>query len=196
MGANVYLQSVTSLGYKTATAATAITQNIAEKSGQRIAIRAFGFTCGATATSVYFMQTLGSSTIATAVASGATTGLATAAEPQTAANPLASSDYEAIQLDNGGTQFTTVATGLFTGFSIAAALTDTVAAGNTVWGFGISTDNGHIRFLLTVSVQTTVNIDGGIVYAGSKGAPMIVYHNNDAAAAGSNDYVTVDYINK
>ena len=52
-----------------------------------------------------------------------------------------------------------------------------------------------IRFNLPISVQTTKDIDGGIFYANSKNAPMMVVHANDAAAAGSRDYVTVDYLN-
>ena len=152
--------------------------------------------CGATATLVYWMVPIGMSTISTAVASGATTGFAVAAEPQTSANALASADNVAIELDNGAYQFTTVATGLFTGFSIAAALTDTVAAANKVYAFGIFSDTGHYRFRLTVSVETTKELDGGIYYGNSKGSPMIVYHANDAAAAGSHDYVTIDYLDR
>jgi len=196
MGSNVYLTAASSIGYATATAATAIVKNIDPRSGERIAIRAFGFTSGATATSAYFMQALGESTITTAVASGATTGLIGTAEFQTAANPVASADYIAIELDNGVIQFATVATGLYTGFSIAAALQDTVAAGNKVWGFGIASDTGHLRVLCTLSAQTARALDGGILFANAKGYPMKVYHNNDAAAAGSIDYVTIDYINK
>jgi hypothetical protein len=196
MGANVYLKAVSALGYKTATAATAIMQYIQPRSGSRIAIRAFGMSCGATATTVYWMVPIGQSSITTAVASGATTGFAVDAQPQTTANALASADNVAIQLDDGTYQFTTVATGLFTGFSIAAALTDTVAAGNTVYAFGIFSDTGHFPFKLTISTQTTAAVDGGVFYANAKGAPMIVYHANDAAAAGSQDYVAIDYLDK
>jgi len=196
MGANVYLKAVGAMGYKTATAATAIVDYFQPRSGERIAVRAFGMTCGATATSAYFMTAIGVKALSAAVASGATTGFATASEIQTAANPLSSNDYVAVQLDNGQYQFTTVATGTYAGFSIAAALTDTVAAGNKVYGFGVAADTGHYRAVLTINVQTARALDGGLVYGASKGSPMIVYHANDAAAAGSIDYVTVDYINK
>ncbi len=193
MAANVYLKSLTQLSYKTESAATAIVTGggIDPRAGSRIAIRAFGFTAGATATAVWFMQPLGNSTISTAVASNATTTFVVAADM----NTLASNDYICIELDNGDFQFTTVATGTYSDFSIGAALTDTVAAGNRVWSFGVIGDTGHIKFNLPVSVQTTKEIDGGIFYANSKNAPMLVYHANDAAAAGSRDYVTVDYLN-
>uniref|UniRef100_A0A6M3IGP9 Uncharacterized protein n=1 Tax=viral metagenome TaxID=1070528 RepID=A0A6M3IGP9_9ZZZZ len=197
MGANVYLKGVSGIGYKTATAATAIVQYVQPKSGARLCVRAFGMTCGATATNVYFMTPLGGSqALSAAVASGATTGFATAAEIQTSANALASADYIAVQLDNGQYQFTTVATGTYAAFSLSAALTDTVAAGNLVWGFGIATDTTHYRVVLTVSAQTARAIDGGLIYGSAKGAPMIVYHNNDAALAGSQDYVAIDFIDK
>ena len=199
MGSNAYVRAVGSLGYKTEAADTAIVQNIPARSGERISIRAFAFTCGATAGSAYFMSPLGSSTITTAVASGATTGFVATAEPQTAANPLASCDYIAIQKTNGDWYFGIVATGLFTGFSVTAAAGSpgAISAGASIYGFGIATDSGHMRVLLTVSVQTARNSEGGgLIYGGGKGEPMVVYHANDAAAAGSQDYVVFDYINK
>ena len=191
MGSNTYLTAVTNLGYSTESAATAITAGIDPRAGARIAIRAFGFNCGATATSVYFMQSLGSSTISTAVVSGATTAFVVAADM----NTLASNDYIGIELDNGDYQYTTVASGTYSDFSIADALTDMVAAGNTVHSFGIYSDTGHTRFVLTVSVQTSKELDGGVIFASGKNKPMLIYHANDAAAAGSINYVTVDYIN-
>ena len=196
MGGNTYITAVKALGYSTESAATAIIQNIDPRSGERIAIRAFGLTSGATITAAYFMQALGVSTITAAVASNATTGLIATAEFQTAANPAASSDYIAIELDSGAFQYTTIATGLYTGFSIDDNLTDTVAAGNKVWGFGVAADTGHYRIQMAASVQTARSEDGGIAYANAKNYPMKVYHVNNAALAGSIDYVTVDYINK
>ena len=65
-----------------------------------------------------------------------------------------------------------------------------------VWVFLAYSDTGHIKYKLGTSAQTTKELDGGIFYADSKYDPMIVYHANDAAAAGSIDYITVDYINK
>ena len=195
MGANTYLESVTSKGYKTESPATPIQQNIDPRSGNRIAIRAFGFTCGATVTSVYFMQAFGQSTMASAVASGLLVGdFALAAEPD-ATITLGMDDLICIELDNGKFQYTTAASGTWSAFSIGDALEDDVAAGNRVWQFGVHSDVGHLRLVLTASVQTAKEIDGGIFYADNKNAPMIVYHANDAAASGSNDYVTIDYIN-
>ena len=194
MGANTYLKSVTSFGYKTEATATAIQQNIDPKPGQRITIRAFGFSCGATITSVYFMQSLGDSTIASAVASNATSGFICTAEP-TSDEVMASKDIVCIELDNGKFQYDVVASGTWSCFDITSALEDTVAAGNRIFQFGVATDEGHVRFKLTASVQTTGELDGGIFRASAMNKPMIIYHPNDASNGGSNDYVSVDYIN-
>lgn len=199
MGSNAYIRHVAGYGYKTESAATAITHNIPARSGERVSVRAFAFTCGGTACNAYFMTPLGQSTISSAIASGATTGFAAAAEPQTSSNALASSDYIAIQKSNGEWYFGVVATGTYTGFSVstAAASPGAISAGAIIYGFGVAADTGHYSVLLTVSVQTARNIEGGgLLYGSGKNEPMIVYHENDAAAAGSIDYVTVDYINK
>lgn len=195
MGANTYLKSVTSFGYKTAATGTAIQQNIDPKAGQRITIRAFGFSCGATITSVYFMQSLGDSTIANAVASNATSGFVCTAEP-TSDEVMASKDIVCIELDNGKFQYDVVASGTWSCFDITSALEDTVAAGNRIFQFGVHTDDGHLRFKLTVSVQTTKELDGGIFRANAMNKPMIAYHVNDTTTvSGSQDYISVDYIN-
>jgi len=143
---------------------------------------------------VYFLQSLGDSTIGTTLASGVQVGMAVAAEPNSDI-PMSTSDIVCIELDDGTFQYTTLASGGWSDFSIDDALQDTVAAGNRVFQFGIATDNGHLKFNLTASVQTTKELDGGIFRANATNKPMIIYHANDAAAAGSNDYVSVDYIN-
>lgn len=197
MGGNVYITAVgKGLGYKTATAATVIEQTIDPRSGERIAIRAYGFTNGGTADIIYFMQAFGTSTLTAAVASGATTGLKGTAEFQLASNILTANDNVCIELDNGKYQYTTIATGGYAAFSVSDALEDTVAAGNRVWAFGLFSDTGHYRIALAASSQTTNDLDGGIFYAAAKNYPMMVYHPNNSAVAGSHDYVTVDYINK
>ena len=196
MGANVYLESVGSYGYNTEAAATVITQGIQPVSGKRIAIRAFGLTAGTSATDVYFMQSLGDSTLSAAVTSGATTGLALAAVPY-ATDALASNDYVGIMVDDETCHFTKVATGTYADFSISTALDDSAASGNKVYFFGVYGTEGHLRWNVAASTQDTADIDGGIFYASGKGKPMFVFHRNSVAgSAGSIDYITVDYINK
>jgi hypothetical protein len=75
-------------------------------------------------------------------------------------------------------------------------LAGAAAAGNVGYFFGAAADTGHFRVLLGASVQTARAEDGGVMYAGGKSEPLIAYHANSAAAAGSIDYITVDYINK
>ncbi len=201
MGANVYLESVASFGYKTEAAATAIVRNIAGKPGYRIAIRAFAFTCGATATTVYFMRSQGSTTLVAVAASGASE-LALTAQPVTdVTNDLAASDYVCVVQDNGTYHFSKVFSVVgFTVISLCTVTTGAAAIGQPVYDLGAFGDTAAggapCPYLLTVSVQTSEEIDGGIIYGSSKGSPMIVYHANDAAAAGKINYVTVDYINK
>jgi len=197
MGANVYLEAVASYGYNTETAATAIVQGIQPREGERIAIRSYGLTAGTSATLVYFMQCLGTSTIDGAVTSGSTTGLALASEPGPAGNTLISNDYIAIQVDDGTVHFSMIATGTYGNFSLSTALDDSVADGNRAWWFGAYGDEGHLQVNVAASTQEQETIDGGIFYANAKGYPMICYHANDVAgSAGSIDWLTIDYLNK
>jgi len=192
MAANVYLDSVDAKGYDTQTAATVIAHNIAGKPGKRVAIRAFGCTSGATATKVYFMTSLGTTTLVSAAASGASE-LALTAQP-VSGNNLAASDWVCVVQDAGAYHFSLVFSVVgFTVISLCTVLTGAAAAGQTVYDLGAFGDDGHFPFNLTASAQTTKEIDGGIFY-GKSSAPMRVQHANDAAAAGSIDYVTIDYL--
>jgi len=197
MATQAYLEAIEQIGYKTESAATPIEMDISPRPGKRIAIKSYGFSCGATATSVYAMQSLGSATLTTAVASNATTGFIGTGEFQTTNNALASSDYIAVELDDGTYQFTTVATGTYDDFSISDALTDSVAAGNKMFGFGLYSDTGHQYIeALTASTHFTRDSDGALVAATAKGTPMKIWHANDAAVAGSVDYIAVTWLNK
>lgn len=195
MGANVYLEDVASYGFSSAAPSTAIKQYIPGKSGKRIAIRAWGAQCGATATYLYFMQVLGRTTLNGAHSSGITTSITLSAEP-VSGNTLATNDWIAFEMDDGTIHFTYVTGGSYRSLTVNDAFDDTAADGNRVWAFMAYSDSGHIKYKLATSAQTTKEVDGGIYYADAKYDPMIVYHANDAAAAGSIDYVTVDYINK
>jgi len=72
----------------------------------------------------------------------------------------------------------------------------TVAAaiGNNFYQLGVAGDDGNYLVKLTITTGDHLELDGGIVYAPGKGYPIIVQHANDAAAAGSIRYVTVDYL--
>ncbi len=201
MGANTYLKDVDSYGYKAAAATgTALVQNITGKSGKRIAIRAFGFTDSDVATSLYFMQVMGTTTIKAAVASGqgsvTLTSTAIGGSVTGTVGTLAADDYCVYLLDNGDYFFDLVASVAGSLVTLTNVLTDTIAAGQTVWGFGAAGDAGQVEYALTASSQNTEALDGGIFYAGAKAYPMMVYYLNAAATGlGSIDYITVDYIN-
>lgn len=203
MSGNIYIDSVWSAGYKAQSAtATLLTQTIPGKSGKRIAIRAFGYTAANVSTVLYFMQTLGQTTLASAAASGGTTIVLTAktigGSATASIGDIATGDYVAVVLDDGTYQFTTVAS-MQTSLTVtlAAALTDTVAAGQAVYGLGVAGDQGHLTYKLTVSTQNTKELDGGIFYGAAKSYPMMIYFlSASATALTSLDYLTVDYLNR
>jgi len=201
MGANVYLEGVAAFGYKTASAETAITQNIPPKEGKRIAIKAFGATAGTSATDIYFMQTLGTTTLKAACTTSRSI-INLTAQPITG-NNVAANDYLVVKLDDGTYHFSIVSSIL--GLSVillTIPLSGVAAAGNTVYDLGAYGDTltgygGHFRWNITASTQETLALDGGFCYARAKGYPMMAYHrNNVAGSAGSIDYIMVDYINK
>jgi len=200
--ANTWLKDAFSAGYKVQSAtATALTQEIDRVAGARIAIRAFGFSCGNVATSLYFMQTLNTTTVNGAVASGLVTINVTSGDVSGSvtgtSGPLTSDiDYVAITLDNGDLQFELLESVASTLIYTTNALEDTVADGNVVYALGFPGDQGHQEYLLTVSTQNTAEVAGGLVYGRAKGYPMMIYHlSAGATALGSLDYLTVDYIN-
>ena len=195
MGANVYLEDVASYGFASKAASTAIKHYIPGIKGKRIAIRAFGATCGTTATYLYFMQVLGRTTLNGAHASHISSGIILSAGTF-AGQTLASNDWLAFEMDDGSIHFTYVTNGTYRSLSVANAFDDTAASGNRVWVFLAYSDTGHLKFKLAASTQTTKELDGGIFYADAAYDPMLVYHANDHATAGSIDYISVDYINK
>ena len=194
MGANTHLAAVAAYGYKTATTATAITQTIPGRPGKRLAIRAYSFGCGATATNAYFMQVLGSGAVATDVASGGSV-ITMDAEIGPSGNALAASDWVAIVQDDGTYHFSIV--GVVTtscNITLCTVVTDTIADGNAIYDLGVYGDTGHYLIKLTATTGDHAELDGGIMVAAAKNYPMICYHANDAAAAGSIRYIMCDYL--
>ena len=198
MGANVYLESVASYGYiSTGTSVTALTQEIPGRTGKRIAIRAFEFLAGGTAEIVYFMQSLGKTTLLAVVASGGST-LSFLAEPGPSGNSVAAGDHICVVQDNGTYHFSVVGavTGL-SGFVLCTVVTGAIAIGQTVYDLGVYGDTGQIRYkMTTASVGNGENMDGGIFYGTEKGSPMIVHELCAAVGAEAQHFITVDYINK
>lgn len=198
MGANVYLESVASYGYKAAASAAAtVVQNVDGQDGRRIAVRAFGATCGSVATSLHFMVVQGTTTTNGAVASGATTLVPTAKTITNGGGALAALDHLCLLMDNGVYHFTTVVSMGVSTVEITDALVDTMADGKAIWGFGVEGDNGHMAFGLTANTQSTEQLDGGIFYGNGKGQPMILKHLSlTSTTIGHLDYAAIDFINK
>lgn len=197
MGANVYLESVASYGYKTGTSTLGIIQEIPGRTGERIAIRAFGFMAGGTIDNLYFMQSLGKTTLVAVVASGGSI-LNLTAEPGPGTNSLAVADNICVVQDNGTYHFSKV--GAKTGLSVitlCTVVTGACAIGQKLYDLGVYDDAGHIQYALTTaSILHKEALDGGIFYGAEKGSPMRI--EQKAAATGSEAirYITVDYINK
>lgn len=194
MGANVYLEGVAGYGYDTESPATVIQRNIPGRSGERIAIRGYSFGCGGTATNAYFLQVQGTTTLAALAALGASTLTLTAAMPTDYV--LTALDWVCIVQNDGtyhfskiGVATTSVAITLCTVTTVAAA------AGSKFYQLGVAADDGTYLIKLTVTTGDHLELDGGILYAPGKGYPMIAQHANDAAAAGSIRYISVDYLN-
>jgi len=198
MGANVYLESVASYGYiSTGTSVTALTQEIPGRTGKRIAIRAFEFLAGGTAEIVYFMQSLGKTTLLADVAT-TLSSLNLAGEPGPSGNSLAVGDYVCVVLDSGTYDFIKV--GAITGLSaisLCGVITGSCALGQTVYDLGAYGDTGHIRYkMATTSEGNGEEMDGGIFYGTEKGSPMIVHELCKATGNEAQHFITVDYINK
>ncbi len=191
MGANVYLTHVKSFGYQTQTTGTDIIQDIPGRPGERIAIRAFGFTCAGTVTEVVFMQALTKTTTTAVAASGASQIAVTAA-----VGSMSAGDVLVVVEDTGNYLFSICRSVATLTIDLCTNLSGAAASGATVYNMGIYSDDGQINYLLTASTQTEKALDGGIFYANAKGYPMRVHHTNDALGDGNIDYLTVDYINK
>ena len=194
MGSNSLLKDVVTFGYKTEAVNTAVEHDIPGKTGRRTAIRAFGATSGADAEDLYFFQAIGATTLSAVAASGAT-AIAITAKAIIGSAAVATADNIVIKLDNGAYHFTTLSA-MTTSLSvtIANALTDSAASGSTVYGIGIYTDSGHIRYTWAASTSTTKELDGGLMYNADKGYPMMAHLRNAGTDAASIDYIVVEYL--
>lgn len=197
MGLNVYLQSVDSYGYKNASAGTSVKQNITGRSGKRISIIAFGASCGTHATHVYFMQTLGTTSVGTAAASGVASVVLSA---DASGHGLAADDNVVTVLDNGTYQFRICKSWEGTGKKIVFHdnHSDTIAAGNAVYQLGVRGDTGHLKYKMTASTQNTKFAEIGVFFGEGKGYPMIATLANPSLDLGRDtvDFITVGYMNK
>jgi len=198
MGINVYMTYAASKGYTTAGSATPITVDIDGRSGERIAIIAFGATASNSSDKVYFMQPLAATTISEAVLSGASTVML-AALPSYGSNAIASGDLLAITMDDGSFHFSLLAgsaAAATSNWAITDALDDDLAVGNAVYWFGLHSDSGHLVYQLAGSTQSTEQNSGGFFFGSAKGYPMRVYNENAGSIVGGIDYISIAYINK
>jgi len=198
MGLNAYLEAVGSYGYTAGSAtATNAAKNIAGKPGKRLAILNFAFqeTDGVKGAIGYFMKSMEDTTASAAIASGATTITVT-----TMTNTPATGGHVCVVLDDGTYQFVTVAsTATTSSIPISSALTDSVAAGNSIYYLALYNTTGapHNRWdQATVGTQEAQKSDLGIFFGSSKGSPMRVeISDNSGTQVAELDLVTYGYIN-
>lgn len=200
MGANVYLESCDSFGNKSAAAGTSVKHNISGRSGKRITIFAFGATCGSTVTHLYFMQTLGTAAVGTAAIVGVASVVLDGDASVSGSYGLAALDNVVLVDTNGTYEFRVVKSWEITTNKLVLTAVHGAAldAGGAVYQLGVSTDSGHLKYRLTVSVQNTKFSDIGVFFGEAKGYPMIAFMKNAANNAGADDidFISVGYLNK
>jgi len=198
MGLNAYLEAVGSYGYTVGSATgTNAARNISGKPGKRLAITGFAFqeTDSVVPAIAYFMRSMEDTTIGTAAASGATAITVT-----TMTNTPATDGNVCIVLDDGTYQFTTVkSTASTTSIPLTTALTDSAAAGNSVYYLALfsTTGAGHCRWDQGAKeVQEAEYHEPGIFFGASKGSPMRVeVSDNSGSQPAELDFVSFGYIN-
>jgi len=198
MGMLAYARGVGSLGYKTESVGTAITQDIDPVPGARVSVHAFEALASTTAADkLAFMVSLDQTTTNGAVASAAATVVLTSAlAPAGAA--VAANDVVVFEMDDGTYHWTTVSSwtaGTLT-MVVNDAFDDSMADNAKVWCLGVSADAGHRVFQLTSATTSTKEVDAGIFFGAGKGSPVRVHHPNATGAAGAINYVSYSLIEK
>lgn len=203
MGANTHLQQVFAYGYtacETGSVASACQIGIDPLPGYRIAIQNLGF-YSTTGTTGYCacMKVQGRGVVEAETASGATAIHLTGSTLFTEL-AFASLTLGCIQLKNGRYLFSTIDNYWASTDApvFGTALTASVAAGATMWQFGVAASNGNARFMVpTAAAAQNIYAYGspGIFYATAKGDPTIVHIAPGGTAAASISYVSGGYIN-
>lgn len=152
------------------------------------------YTCAGTAHTVTVLRPIGKTTVASAGAAGQAVVNLTA-DPGLAAayggisNALAANDLVAIRTASDGiTRLYVVSSVSTLAITMTTNLVVAVAAGDTVWNFGITTDTdgrtgaAHPALLPPASATTSYeDREGGVVSSLAKDEPLLVNSNNATA---------------
>jgi hypothetical protein len=203
MGANTHLEGVFSYGYtvcETGSVASACQIGIPPLEGYRIAIQNAGFT-STTGTTGYLavMKVQGRGVVEAETASGATT-INLTGSTLFADLAFASLTLGCIQLKDGKYLFSTIDNYWASTDAplFGTALTASVAAGATMWQFGVAATAGHQRYMVpTAAVAQNIQSYGspGFFYTTAKGDPTILHIAPGGTAVCSIQYVNGGYIN-
>lgn len=182
-------------GGQTQTAGTVIRQLVPPNRLGYTRVTKVVYTCAGTAHTVTCLRPLGKTTIASAGAAGQAV-INLTADPGVAAayggisNAIAANDLVAIRTASDGiTRLYTVSSVATLAITLTGNLSVAVAAGDTVWFFGITTDTdgrtgaAHPALLPPASATTTYeDREGGVVASVAKDEPILVSSNNATAA--------------
>ena len=199
MGANTHLQSIFQKGYKAAaSAAAALDVTIDPLPGYRIAVTDFAFTSTANGSGyAAFRQVNSRGKVGTTNIASGGTSIGMTGSTWTSTLAFASGHYVCVALKNGLYQFTTASNYWASTDTVVVGdvLQASVAAGASVWGFGLVDTTGHPRYACTAVTQTRVGTYGGagIYFGAAKGDPMVVSYPV-ATAAATFDFISGGYI--
>lgn len=185
-------------GGKTQIAGTLIQYLVPPNRLGRTVITSLSYILGSTAHTLTFLRPLGKTTIASAAAAGQTDFVLTANPGTTAAyggisNGIAANDYVAIRTASDGiTRLYKVSSVSTLTVTLTANLTVALAAGDTLWFYGITTDTdgrtgaAHPALLPTVSTTNnfpgTANPDACVVASLAKDEPIMINSSNGTTA--------------
>lgn len=203
MGVPAYVYSFYSVGYKTATAGTAITYGIPGSDGRRLALIDGRVTAAGTAHTLSIMYAddaaayPGSSrnTNSADAAAGQAHIITTTAPKDPAGNAAAANDIVAYQCSDGTWEFNTVASLSGSDITLNTNLAKICKAGAKVNIFGVVGDGKLFALAVPASAQAKFG-EGRICVVHPYFSEPFWVSDNNATAAGSIDNLVFGYINR
>lgn len=185
-------------GSQTQTAGTRIRQLIPPRQRGIARITRVVYTAAGTAHTLTFARPIGRTTASVAAASGQAV-INLTADPGVTGNLIAANDLVAVRETDGVTRLYIVSSVSGLAVTMTSNFTAGVAAGASVWNFGLLTDTdprtglAHPTLLPPASATTTYeDREGGVIAGHEPDAPLLVDSNN-ASAAGTLQQVSWSY---
>jgi hypothetical protein len=203
MSVPAYVYDFFTYGYKTATAATAITLQIDGKNGKRLALIDLRYTCAATAHLLSLMYAKdaaaypGSSrNVSSALAAISQAHIIVTTAPRDpAGNAAAANDVVAYQVSDGTWEWNTIASISGSDITLNTNLAKACPAGAKVLILGVVGDLARFDLAAVASVQNKYGEGRICIVHPYTGEPFYFYSPN-GTNAGSLDNICMGYINK